>query len=182
MSTARPPRGRQVVLVGLPGVGKSTVGALLARKYGLDFFDADDCLEEQQGRSISEIFATDGEAGFRAIETATVIELLSRPGVIALGGGAVTNEAIRAALAGRDVVWLTQSVGQGVERIGSSTHRPLMAGSDIAGTLRRLKAGRDPLYRQVATIRIDTDRKHPGRVATELAAALGWGQDLEGED
>lgn len=173
---AGPAGRRQVVLVGLPGAGKTTVGTLLARTCGLDFVDADDHLEARQGRTIAEIFAADGEPAFRALEADTVVELLSRPGVIALGGGAVTNETVRRALAGHEVAWLSQSVQQGVQRIGDSTHRPLMTG-DVAAVLRRLKAERDPLYREVATIRIDTDHKHSGRVAAELAAALGWDEE-----
>ena len=88
----------------------------------------------------------------------------------------MTNETGRRALAGHEVAWLPQSVRQGGQRIGDSTHRPLMTG-DVAAVLRRLKAERDPLYREVATIRIDTDRRHSGCVAAELAAALGWDEE-----
>ena len=88
-----------IVLIGAPGAGKSSVGKRVARKLGLSFVDVDDRIEEVLGKSIREIFADEGEAYFRAAEEEATIELLGTSDVVSLGGGAVMNERIRAALA-----------------------------------------------------------------------------------
>ena len=168
---------RQVILVGLPGVGKTTVGHLLARRHGLDFVDVDDFLERQQGMTVAEIFAQQGEQAFRDLEAQATAELLDDAGVIALGGGAVVNPVVRGALAGRCVVWLTASVAQGVERIGQTMHRPLMRG-DVSSTLERLRHEREHFYAQVARHRVDTDARPAGEVADQVAALVG----LDGEE
>ena len=98
----------RLVLVGAPGSGKSTVGALLAQRWGEPFADVDAVIESRVGKSVAEIFADDGEAVFRAFEESTTAELLDTPGVLALGGGAVLSPATRALLVGRPVVWLSE--------------------------------------------------------------------------
>ncbi|MFT8394900.1 shikimate kinase [Propionibacterium sp.] len=163
----------QVVLVGPPGVGKSSVGQALAARHGLAFVDADRFLEEREGRAVTEIFASQGEAGFRALELEVTRELLERDGIVALGGGAVTNPAVRDLLSGHQVVWLDMSVEEGVRRIADSTHRPLLRG-DVAGKLATLIAEREALYREVAVFRVCTDGLATHEVAAAVSEMLGW--------
>lgn len=153
-----------IVLVGPPAVGKSTVGAVLARKLGVRFVDVDQMIEAREERPISAIFATDGEACFRAIELDATLTALGEGGVVALGGGAVTNPQLRAALAGHHVVWLRASQGEAVRRVGNTRTRPLLAG-DVAGNWSRLATEREPHYAEVASITIETDRRTPAQIA-----------------
>ena len=152
-----------VILVGAPGSGKSTVGALLAERMGVPFADVDTVIEDRTGRSIAEIFADDGEPAFRALEEAVTAELLSRPGVLSLGGGAVLSPTTRAALRGRRVVWLQVSIGGAVKRVGINTARPLLLGN-VRGRLLTLLNERAPLYAEVASQRVDTDHAEPAEV------------------
>lgn len=158
---------RTVVLVGAPGSGKSTVGTLLAAELGLESLDVDTVIEQRAGKPISEIFVDDGEPAFRAMEEATTAELLQRPGVISLGGGAVLSAATRAALAGHQVVWLEVSAGTAAERVGLSTARPLLLGN-VRGRLIQLLNQRTPLYAEVASLRVATD----ARTADEVVAVI----------
>ncbi len=132
-----PPRA---ILIGLPGVGKSTVGARLAQRLSVPFADSDRLITERTGREVAEIFSADGEAGFRELEAASIAAaLVDFDGVLALGGGAVTTGSVRQALAGAGVpvVLLTASEPELLRRIGRSQHRPLLAG-DPAGRLAEL--------------------------------------------
>lgn len=160
-----------IVLVGLPAVGKSTVGAIVARRLGLRFVDVDALIEAEAGLPITEIFATRGEAGFRTLELAATVSALADGGVIALGGGAVTNPALRQVLAGHRVLWLRASERAAVQRVGDSETRPLLKG-DVAGKWRALAAAREPLYAQVASLVVDTDGRTPGQVAHQVIAQL----------
>jgi shikimate kinase len=163
----------RAVLVGLPGSGKSTIGRRLARALGVELLDTDAAIEQRAGRSIAEIFATDGEQEFRRIEQDVVCAALAdHDGVVSLGGGAVTSPAVRAALAGHPVVYLEISAAEGVRRTAGSTARPLLAGPDRAERYRELVAQRVPLYRRVATIRVDTNRRNPGAVVRHIVARL----------
>ncbi|SUA80840.1 Shikimate kinase [Nocardia otitidiscaviarum] len=163
-----------VVLVGPPGAGKSTIGRKLARELGLELYDTDAGIEERTGRTIPEIFAADGEPEFRRIEEEVVREaVLAGHGVISLGGGSVLSAATRAVLRGRTVIYLEISVGEGLRRTGASTNRPLLTGDDPAGKYRELMKIRRPLYREVATIRVRTDGRSPGRVVRMILAKLG---------
>lgn len=154
----------RLVLVGAPGSGKSTVGALLAQRWGEPFADVDEVIEARTGKSVAEIFADDGEPAFRSLEETTTAELLDEPGVLALGGGAVLSEATRAALAGRPVVWLQVTVAHAAGRVGLNEARPLLLGN-VRGRLVRLLNERTPLYEAVATASVDTD----GLTAVEVA-------------
>jgi len=148
----------QVVLVGLPGAGKSSVGAMLARQWQVPFADTDDLIEAGAGRLIGDIFATDGEGGFRSLELATILTALADfDGVLALGGGAVSTAGVRTALAtaGVPVVWLTADREQLLVRIGATGHRPLLAG-DPAARLAELERERAGWYEQVCTLRVAT--------------------------
>ena len=165
--------GPKAVLVGLPGSGKSTIGRRLARALDVDMLDTDAAIEQQTGRRIADIFATDGEKEFRRIEEDVVrAALAEHNGILSLGGGAVTSAGVRAALAGHTVVFLEISAAEGVRRTGGNTVRPLLAGPDRAEKFRALMSERIPLYRQVATIRVNTNRRHPGAVVRYIAARL----------
>ncbi|VAZ60149.1 shikimate kinase [Mycobacterium kansasii] len=161
------------VLVGLPGSGKSTIGRRLAKALGVGLLDTDAAIEQQTGRSIADIFAADGEQEFRRIEEDVVrAALADHDGVLSLGGGAVTSPGVCAALAGHTVVYLEINAAEGVRRTGGNTARPLLAGPDRAEKYRSLMAKRIPLYRRVATIRVDTNRRNPGAVVRYIMSRL----------
>lgn len=163
----------KAVLVGLPGSGKSTIGRRLAKALGVGLLDTDVAIEQRTGRSIADIFATDGEQEFRRIEEDVVrAALADHDGVLSLGGGAVTSPGVRAALAGHTVVYLEISAAEGVRRAGGNTVRPLLAGPDRAEKYRALMAKRAPLYRRVATMRVDTNRRNPGAVVRHILSRL----------
>jgi len=162
-----------IVLMGAPGAGKSTVGKRLAKRLGLTFVDVDTRIEEVVGKPIAEIFADEGEAHFRALEQEATIELLGSHDVVALGGGAVMNQAIRDALVGHDVIWLKVSIGQASRRVGLNTVRPLLLGN-VRGRLIELLRDRTPVYEAIATQVVETDGRGSSEVADELARERGW--------
>ncbi len=163
----------KAVLIGLPGSGKSTIGRRLAKALGCALIDTDAAIEERTGRAIPEIFATEGESGFRRIEEQVVCDALrDHDGILSLGGGAVTTAGVREALAGHTVVYLEISATEGVRRTGGNTVRPLLAGPDRAEKYRRLMSERVPLYRRVATIRVNTNRRNPGAVVRSIVGRL----------
>lgn len=164
-----------VVLVGAPGSGKSTVGALLAERLGLPFADADAVIEQRVGKPVAEIFADDGEAVFRAFEESVTAELLGEPGVLALGGGAVLSESTRAVLAGYRVVWLQVTVPYAVKRIGLNEARPLLLGN-VRGRLIQLLSERAALYAATATEVVDTDGRSAEQVVDLILARSGAGR------
>ena len=167
-------QGPAVVLVGPPGAGKSTIGALLAERLDTDFVDVDELIVARTGRSISDIFTSDGEPVFRELEQAEVVQALARHrGVLALGGGAVLAERTRAALRGHRVVFLSVGMAEGVRRTGLSTARPLLAGVNPRATFAALLNARLPLYREVATVEIATDRRSPEEITQDVLTALG---------
>jgi shikimate kinase len=170
----------KAVLVGLPGSGKSTIGRRLAKELGVGMLDTDVAIEQQTGRSIADIFATDGETEFRRIEEAVVRAALGEhDGIVSLGGGAVTTSGVREALAGHNVVFLEISAAEGVRRTGGSTVRPLLTGPDRAAKFRALMSQRVPLYRRVATIRVDTNRRNPAAVVRYIVSRL---EDAQADD
>jgi shikimate kinase len=163
----------RAVLVGLPGSGKSTIGRRLAKALGVTLLDSDVAIEQRTGRSIADIFATDGEQEFRRIEEDVVrAALAEHDGVLSLGGGAVTSPGVCAALAGHTVIYLEISAAEGVRRTGGNTVRPLLAGPDRAEKYRELMSQRAPLYRRVATLRVDTNRRNPGAVVRYIVSRL----------
>lgn len=165
-----------LVLVGPPGAGKSTVGALLAERLGVAFADVDELIVERAGRSIADIFTTDGEPAFRVLEEQLVAEALrTRCGVLALGGGAVLSERTRRALRGHRVVFLAVNMSQGVRRTGLSAARPLLAGVNPRATFKALLDARLPLYREVATLEVVTDESTPDEVVEEVLANVPVG-------
>jgi shikimate kinase len=163
----------KAVLIGLPGSGKSTIGRRLAKALDLSLLDSDAAIEETTGRTIADIFATDGEREFRRIEEDVIRSALqSHDGVLSLGGGAVTTPGVRDALAGHTVIYLEISAAEGVRRTGGSTVRPLLAGGDRGEKFRKLMAERVPLYRRVATMRVNTNRRNPGAVVRYIVTRL----------
>jgi shikimate kinase len=159
-----------IVLIGAPGSGKTTVGAMLAERLGVPFNDADAIIVERAGRSIAEIFTDDGEAAFRALEEQVTAELLELPGVLSLGGGAVLSSTTRAALRSHRVVWLRIGLSQSVKRVGLDTARPLLLGN-VRGQLLKLLNERAPLYAEVATEVVDTDDTTPAEVVETIMNA-----------
>lgn len=154
-----------VVLVGLMGSGKSTVGRRLAGSLDRHFVDCDAALEEIADRSIAEIFERDGESGFRDLEADTFEELLEHhePCVIAGGGGLVLRADNRARLARPDVtvVFLDASPAFLASRVQGKPHRPLLLGDESTiDVLTRLHATREPLYAEVADITVDVEPFH----------------------
>lgn len=165
---------RCIVIIGAPGSGKSTVGVLVARALGLEFVDVDEVIEQRVGKRISDIFVDDGEAHFRRLERDATIELLRSGGVVSLGGGAVMNPDIRAALAGHEVVWLKVSITQATRRVGMNSLRPLLLGN-VRSRLVALLKERTPLYEQCATITVDTDGLKARQTARAVVEAVTGG-------
>ena len=157
-----------IALVGLPGAGKSKVGRLLARHLNVPHIDTDAMIVERTGRSIAELFASDGEAAFRQLEARAVADALEREAVISLGGGAVVTEAVRNRLGGHTVVYINATHDELLRRTGSQTHRPLLL-EDPSAVLCRLREEREPYYRAVATLVVPSG---PGPASNVAATIL----------
>ncbi len=161
------------VIIGPPGAGKSTVGALLADRLGAALRDTDQQVELRAGRTIADIFVVDGEAAFRALERAEVLAALAEhDGVVALGGGAVMDEQVAAALEGHTVVFLDVGIADAAGRVGFDQSRPLMA-VNPRGSWVRLMDRRRPTYERLATLVVDTAGRAPDAVVDELVERLG---------
>ncbi|MYQ43759.1 shikimate kinase [Streptomyces sp. SID4985] len=161
-----------VVLVGPMGVGKSTVGRLLAERLDAAFRDTDDDIVTEQGREIADIFVDDGEETFRALEKRAVAAAVAgHEGVLALGGGAVLDADTRALLAGQRVVYLSMDVEEAVRRTGLNAARPLLA-VNPRKQWRELMGARRHLYEEVATVVVATDGRGPDEVAQAVLDAL----------
>ena len=149
-----------IILVGLPGSGKSTVGRQLARRLGLPFHDSDHVIEQRLGCSIRDYFEREGESAFRDQEEAVLAELVGAgAGVLSTGGGAVLRLANRQLLheAGH-VVYLRSSPEEVFRRVRHDGSRPLLQVADPMARLRQLYAERDPLYRETAHFVVETGR------------------------
>jgi shikimate kinase len=161
-----------VVLVGPMGVGKSTVGRLLAERLGVSYRDTDDDIVAEQGRTVAEIFVDEGEPAFRAIEKRAVrTALAEHDGVLALGGGAILDADTRALLDGKRVVYLSMDVEEAVKRTGLSTARPLLA-VNPRKQWRELMEARRHLYESIATAVVATDGRTPEDVTQVALDAL----------
>ncbi|MCQ4206803.1 shikimate kinase [Streptomyces longispororuber] len=154
------------------GVGKSTVGELLAEQLGCAYRDTDDDIVQAQGRTIADIFVDEGEERFRALEKAAVADALAgHEGVLALGGGAVLDADTREGLAGHTVVYLSMDVEEAVKRTGLNTARPLLA-VNPRKQWRELMEARRHLYTEVARVVVATDGRSPDEVAQAVLDAL----------
>jgi shikimate kinase len=163
-----------VVLIGMMGVGKSTVGRLLADRWSRRFIDADDELERRTECSVEALFAERGEAGFRRLEAEVLADLLADEiaGVISCGGGVVTGARNRELLGDRStVVWLTAPVDVLALRVGDGASRPLL-GDDPTEALQELVDRRVPLYEAVADHVVDTADRSPATVARRVAQVV----------
>ena len=164
-----------IYLVGMMGAGKTTVGRLLARRLKLRFIDSDQELERRCGVKIPLIFDIEGEAGFRAREAQVLAELTALDGVVlGTGGGVVLSEDNRRRLAARGtVVYLRATPEDLYERVRHDRNRPLLATADPLARLRELHAERDPLYRDVADLVVDTGKQTVLALARDLIDKLG---------
>jgi shikimate kinase len=156
------------------GAGKSTIGRLLAKELHLPFKDSDKEIEVRTGADIPWIFDVEGEQGFREREQAVIADLCQEDGlVLATGGGAILRPANREALrAGGRVVYLHTSVEQQLERTARDRNRPLLRTANPGQVLRELMAIRDPLYREIADVIIETDQRPPRMVVQEVLSRL----------
>ena len=158
---------QHIVLVGMTGVGKSTVARALAGRLGRTVWDTDQVIEGRTGRTVRDIFANDGEPEFRRLETEALADALAFPNplIIATGGGMVVAEANRAAMraSGSRVVWLCADPATLLDRVKAGGHRPLLD-DDPAGTLQRMMTVREPLYREVADAIVLVDNRSVGEV------------------
>ena len=174
-----------VVLIGLMGTGKSTVGRVLAKELDRDFVDTDAAIERDAQKDIAHIFDEDGEGHFRLQEIAKLSELLGedRPLVISTGGGILESEKCRTLLAekkseGTLVVWLQASVGVMLERTARSQNRPLLAQAKGKGAreevLKSLVARRNPWYSEAADMEISTDTMSIQRIVRTVMSTINY--------
>ena len=165
------------MLVGPPASGKTTVGTAVAAALDLPFRDTDDDVAAEAGSSVADLFVSQGEPLFRALEEAAVARALDEhAGVLALGGGAVTSAASRELLvaygrAGGTVVWLDVDLPSAARRVGLSRDRPIL-GVNPRAMLRQMLETRAPLYGEVATLTVQTGGRTPEEVVAEVLAAL----------
>ncbi len=164
---------RPIVLVGLMGAGKSSIGRLLAGRLGLEFVDADSEIESAAGADIEEIFATHGEAAFRSGERRVIARLLEGPvRVVSTGGGAFMDADTRARIkAGALSVWLKADLDTLLKRVSRRGGRPLLKDKDPRDVMAALMAERDPVYAE-ADITVETAENPPAEVADRVIAAL----------
>ncbi len=160
-----------LVLVGMMGAGKSTVGRILSERLGRPLVDTDQRIEASTGKTVRQIFADEGEPAFRALETQVLRESLDQddPSVIAAAGGVVLDPENRRLLVESEarVVWLRADTALLVERVRNGAHRPLLD-EDPATVLQRMAETRGDLYREVADLIVTVD----GRPANEVAEAV----------
>ena len=159
-----------IALIGLPGSGKSTVGRQLARRLQLPFIDSDQVIEQRLGCSIREYFEREGEERFRDIEESVIDDLTqTHQGVLSTGGGSVLRPLNRERLRSRgQVVYLHSSPDEVFRRLRHDTNRPLLQVSDPLKQLSDLYAVRDPLYRETATLVIQTGRPSVAALVTSI--------------
>lgn len=165
--------GPIVVLVGVPGAGKTTVGNELAQRLGVSFRDTDTDIEAATGTSVADIFISDGESHFRELEKQAVATALKEhAGVLALGGGAILDATTRSLLINVPTAWLQVSAESSSARVGMGVSRPVLLGN-VRGQLIQLMRERAPLYEEVSTVDVSTDDQTPEQVADAVIAALG---------
>jgi shikimate kinase len=171
---------RSIVLVGMMGAGKSSIGRRLASRLNIPFMDADTEIEKQAGMSIADIFARHGEADFRRGEARIIARLLdSGPQVLATGGGAVMNAETRAAIKAKGVsIWLTADADVLMRRINKRRHeRPMLQAEDPTARLRELLAEREPVY-ALSDLTVQSREVPHEAIVTEIVTTLGGFFDL----
>ena len=163
-----------IFLIGPMGVGKTTIGRVLAEQLELRFLDSDREIEASTGADIPWIFDVEGEAGFRQRESRMIAELTARQGIVlATGGGSVLAPDNRSYLQSRGfVVYLRASLSQQLERTSRDRNRPLLQTPDPAAKIAELMKIREPLYRETADIVVDTNRRSPRMVCLEIVRRL----------
>ncbi|MDO5629938.1 MAG: shikimate kinase [Mobilicoccus sp.] len=160
------------VLTGPPGAGKSTVGAALASRMGVELLDTDALVEQRARASISELFVDHGEAHFRGLEKAAVADAMAaHSGVVSLGGGAILDPDTQALLEGQRVVFLDVSLRYAGRRSGFDQGRPLLA-LNPRGQWLQLMADRRPIYERLAWMTVQTDDRGVGEIVDEIAGRL----------
>ncbi|MBV8462521.1 MAG: shikimate kinase [Acidimicrobiales bacterium] len=165
----------RLILIGMMGAGKSTVGRMVAARLGWEYLDSDEQVEVSTGRTVPEIFAERGEAAFRVEEARVLDEALSgaRPVVVSAAGGVVLAEHNRALMArAGTVVWLRAHPGTLAARVGDGQGRPLLD-EDPPTALAALDAVRRPLYAELAHVVVDVDQRSPEEVAAEVLRRAG---------
>lgn len=164
---------RPIVLVGMMGVGKSTIGRKLAQALAMPFADADDAIIEAAQMPIAEIFDQFGEDYFRDGERRVIARLLEgRPCVIATGGGAFVNPETAALIADKGItVWLDSDIDTLVERVGRNSKRPLLRGGNVREIVTRMKAEREPAYAR-ARIKVMSDAGPHNATVNRILEAL----------
>jgi shikimate kinase len=172
---------RSIVLVGLMGAGKSTVGRRLAQKLGLPFRDADNEIEAAAGMSIPDIFSIHGEGYFRDGERRVIARLLQEgPMVLATGGGAFMNEETRARIAENGIsIWLRADLDVLMRRVRKRATRPLLQNADPEGTMRQLMEKRHPIYALV-DLTVESHEAPHDRVVVEIMGVLAEWLDKDG--
>jgi shikimate kinase len=166
---------RNIYLIGPMGTGKTAVGKQLARILGVPFIDSDAEIERVAGVDIPYIFEQEGEAGFRQREREALVDLCQRePIVLATGGGAILAPDNRKLLHDTGVVlFLQTSLSQQLQRVGKGRGRPLLKVADMPRRLAELREARDPLYREISDITLNTDNRRVGKVAELALKELG---------
>ena len=161
-----------IVLIGPPGAGKSSAGALLARRRGVSFADTDAMVEQLAGKPVSDVFVEDGEQTFREFERAAVARALEDgSGVVALGSGAVLDADVRRQISGCTVIYLEAGFAAVAKRTGMDRPRVVVPGNP-RGMLRSMLAQRQPVYSELATFTIDSGELSPEEIVEQIEERL----------
>lgn len=166
--------GPNLILIGPPGAGKSSIGRQLSKALEVPFVDTDSQIEVKTGKKIADIFLEDGEAKFRETEREVVLnEIVNQNGVLALGGGSVLDEAVATKLRAlkSHVIYLEVSISNAAPRVGFNKDRPLLAVNPRQQWL-ALMEKRRPIYESLAGLKVSTDNKKPSEVVSEIQELL----------
>ena len=166
--------GPNLVLIGPPGAGKSSIGRQLSRSLNLSFTDTDSLIEVKTGKKISEIFVEDGEPFFRKLERDIVLQTLeNQEGVVALGGGSILDPDVADKLETikEKIIYLEVSISNAAPRVGFNKDRPLLAVNPRQQWL-ALMEKRKPIYERLAGIKVSTDNRKPSEVVKEIQGIL----------